>query len=146
MWHIWLILSGVFLIIEIITAGFLIFWLAIGALLAMITSFFTDNILIQTSVFVVSSTILIFATKPFVKKFAENKNSIKTNVYSIIGKTGLVTKEIDPMQATGQIKVAGEIWSAVSKDNTIIPKNSKVKVLEIKGVKAIVAPSEKNDF
>lgn len=140
MWHIWLILSGIFLIIEIITVGFLIFWLSIGALFAMITSFFTDSILIQTSVFVISSTILIFATKPFVKKFAKNKSSIKTNAYSIIGKTGLVIKEIDSVQATGQIKVEGEIWSAVCKDNTIIPKDSIVKVQEIKGVKAIVTP------
>ena len=140
MWHIWLILSGIFLIIEIITVGFLIFWLSIGALFAMITSFFTDSVLIQTSVFVISSTILIFATKPFVKKFAKNKGSIKTNAYSIIGKTGLVIKEIDSVQATGQIKVEGEIWSAVCKDNTIIPKDSIVKVQEINGVKAIVTP------
>lgn len=130
----------IFLIAEIITVGFLIFWLSIGSLLAMITSFFTDNIVIQTAVFVISSTILIFATKPFVKKFATNKNPIKTNVYSIIGKEGLVTEEIDPIKAIGQIKVSGEVWSAISKDNQIIPKDTKIRVTEIKGVKAIIEP------
>lgn len=140
MWYIWLIMAGIFLIAEIITVGFLIFWLSIGSLLAMITSFFTDNIVIQTAVFVISSTILIFATKPFVKKFATNKNPIKTNVYSIIGKEGLVTEEIDPIKAIGQIKVSGEIWSAISKDNQIIPKDTKIRVTEIKGVKAIIEP------
>ena len=63
------------LIAEIITVGFLIFWLSIGSLFAMITSLFTDNLVIQTAVFVISSTILIFVTKPFVKKFATNKKS-----------------------------------------------------------------------
>lgn len=140
MWYIWLIMAGFFLIAEIITVGFLIFWLSIGSLLAMITSFFTDNIVIQTAVFVISSTILIFATKPFVKKFATNKNPIKTNVYSIIGKEGLVTEEIDPIKAIGQIKVSGEVWSAISKDNQIIPKDTKIRVTEIKGVKAIIEP------
>ena len=140
MWQIWLILAGVFLILEIFTLGFLIFWLSIGALFAMIVSFFTDNIIIQTTVFVVSSTILIFATKPLVKKFAQNKNSIRTNVYSVIGKTGLVIEEIDPIQSTGQIKVNGEIWSATTKNNVIIPEGSEVEVLEVKGVKAIVDP------
>lgn len=140
MWYIWLIMAGIFLIAEIITVGFLIFWLSIGSLLAMITSFFTDNIVIQTAVFVISSTILIFATKPFVKKFATNKNPIKTNVYSIIGKEGLVTEEIDPIKAIGQIKVSGEVWSAISKDNQIIPKDTKIRVTEIKGVKAIIEP------
>ena len=67
MWYIWLILAGVFLIIEIMTVGFLIFWLSIGSLFAMITSLFTDNIVIQTTVFVISSTILIFVTKPLEK-------------------------------------------------------------------------------
>ena len=99
MWQIWLILAGTCLIIEIMTVGFLIFWLSIGALFAMIVSFFTDNIIIQTSVFVISSSILIFATKPFVKKFASNKNAIKTNVYSTIGKTGIVTKEINSIHS-----------------------------------------------
>lgn len=140
MWYIWLIMAGIFLIAEIITVGFLIFWLSIGSLFAMITSLFTDNLVIQTTVFVISSTILIFVTKPFVKKFATNKNSIKTNVYSIIGKSGIVLEEIDPIKAVGQIKTSGETWSAISKDNQIIPKNTKVRVLEIKGVKAIVEP------
>ena len=48
MWQIWLIIAGICLIIEIMTVGFLIFWFAIGALLAMVTSLFTDNIIIQT--------------------------------------------------------------------------------------------------
>ena len=95
MWQIWLIVSGICFIAEIMTVGFLIFWLSIGALFAMIVSFFTDNIIIQTAVFVISSTILIFATKPFVKKFAKGKPNFKSNVYSIIGDTGIVTKNID---------------------------------------------------
>lgn len=141
MWYIWLILAGIFLIFEIMTVGFLVFWLSIGSLFAMITSFFTDNIFIQTAVFVISSTILIFATKPFVKKFAQTKNPIKTNVYSIIDKTGIVLQEINSIQSTGQIKVNGEVWSAVSEDaSLIIPKDSEIKILEVKGVKAIVTP------
>lgn len=140
MWYIWLIMAGIFLIAEIITVGFLIFWLSIGSLFAMITSLFTDNLVIQTTVFVISSTILIFVTKPFVKKFATNKNPIKTNVYSIIGKNGIVTQDINPIEAVGQIKISGEVWSATSQDNQTIPKDTKVRVLEIKGVKAIVEP------
>ena len=141
MWYIWLILAGIFLIVEAMTVGFLIFWLSIGSLFAMITSFFTDNIFIQTAVFVISSTILIFATKPFVKKFTQSKSPIKTNVYSIIGKTGIVTQEINSIHSTGQIKVDGEVWSAIGEnDSSIIPKDSEVKILEVKGVKAIVTP------
>ena len=63
MWQIWLIAAGVFLVLEIFTVGFLVFWLGIGCLLAMLVSFVTDSIIIQTAVFVISSGLLIFATK-----------------------------------------------------------------------------------
>ena len=142
MWQIWLIIAGVCLVIEIMTTGFLVFWLAIGALISMIVSLFTDSILIQTAVFVISSAILIFATKPFVKKFAKTKD-VKTNAFSIIGQNGIVTKEIDSINAKGQVKIDGETWSAVGKDDMDIPKGTEVKVIEIKGVKAVVTPIKK---
>ena len=142
MWQIWLIIAGVALIVEIMTVGFLVFWLAIGALIAMVVSFFIDSILVQTAVFVVSSAILLFATKPFVKKFANTKN-VKTNAFSIIGKEGLVIKEIDSINEKGQVKVSGETWTAIGKDDEKIPVGTKIKVTEIDGVKAIVVPIKK---
>ena len=142
MWQIWLVIAGVCLVIEIMTTGFLVFWLAIGALISMIVSLFTNSILIQTAVFVISSAILIFATKPFVKKFAKTKN-VKTNAFSIIGQNGIVTKEIDSINSKGQVKIDGETWSAVGKDDMDIPKGTEVEVLEIKGVKAVVTPVKK---
>lgn len=140
MWQIWLIISGVFFVAEIMTVGFLVFWFAIGSLIAMIVSFFTDNIIIQTTVFVISSTILLFATKPLVKKFAKNDEAIKTNVYSIVGKNAIVKQDIDSLNGKGQIKVDGETWSAISKNDANISKGTEVKIIEVKGVKAIVAP------
>ena len=141
-WYIWLILAGIFLIFEIITTGFLVFWLSIGALLTMLVSFFTDNIAIQTTIFVLSSTILIFATKPFIKKFARTKN-VKTNAFSLVGQNGIVIKDIDSINSKGQIKVDGEVWSAVGKNDINIEKGTEIEVLEIKGVKAIVTPLKK---
>lgn len=138
-WYIWLIMAGVFLIFEILTVGFLIFWLSIAALITMVVSFFIDSIIVQTAVFVIASTILIFATKPFVKKITEN-NNVKTNVYSTIGKIGIVTKEINNIEGVGQIKVDGEIWSAYSATDSPIAKGTEVKIVNIDGVKLIVAP------
>ena len=138
MWYIWLILAGVFLIIEIMTVGFLIFWLSIGSLFAMITSLFTDNIVIQTTVFVISSIGLIFLTKPLVKKLNKTDDTIATNAYSVIGKKAIVTQDIDPTLGYGQIKVNGETWSAKTISDNIIPKDSEVIIKNIEGVKAVV--------
>ena len=125
MWQIWLIASGIFFICEIITVGFLVFWLGVGALIAMLVSFFTSNIIIQMSVFVVSSGLLIFATRPLVNKISK-KDVVPTNVYSLIGKKAIVTESIDCTTGKGQIKFEGEVWSAKSKEQINIPAGSEV--------------------
>lgn len=136
-WYIWLIIAGLFIIIETFTSGFLIFWFGIGALVSMIISIFIEDIFIQTIIFIISSVILIFATKPFVKKFT-NSQTISTNINSLIGKTGIVVKEIDNLASVGQVKVNGELWSAKSIDNQIISENTKVEIIKIDGVQLIV--------
>lgn len=138
MWQIWFIIAGLFFILEIATVGFLVFWFGIGALIAMIVSLFTSNIAIQTAVFVISSTILLFFTRPFVNKFSKKDEKVQTNAYSIIGKKGIVIKDINPISGEGQIKVGTEIWSAKSKDDTKIEQGIEVEILEIDGVKAVV--------
>jgi len=138
MWYIWLIASGFFFIAEIATTGFLVFWLGIGALLAMCISFITESLLIQTAVFVVSSIILILLTKPLISKYVDVKESVPTNAYRVIGKSGIVITDIDSINGTGQVKVNGEIWSAHSEEN--LKAGTEVEVLEINGVKLIVKP------
>ena len=90
MWQLWLVLSGICLIIESFTLGFFVFWFSIGALFALIVSLFTTNIVIQSVVFIVSSTILLLLTKPLIKKFVKAPKTKTTNVYSIIGKEGIL--------------------------------------------------------
>ena len=143
MWQIWLIASGIFFICEIITVGFLVFWLGIGALIAMLVSFFTSNIIVQMSVFVISSGLLIFATRPLVNKISK-KDVVPTNVYSLIGKKAIVTESIDCTTGKGQIKFEGEVWSAKSKEQINIPAGSEVEIVSIEGVKAFVKPLKIN--
>ena len=143
MWQIWLIASGIFFICEIITVGFLVFWLGVGALIAMFVSFFTSNIIVQMSVFVISSGLLIFATRPLVTKISK-KDVVPTNVYSLIGKKAIVTEDIDWITGKGQIKFESEVWSAKSKEQVNIPTGSEVEIVSIEGVKAFVKPLKIN--
>ena len=137
MWQFWIVLAGLFFVIEIATIGFLVFWFGIGALIAMVVSLFTSNIAIQTTVFVFSSTLLLFFTRPFVNKFSKEE-TVQTNAYSIIGERGIVVKDIDPISGKGQVKIGTEIWSAKSFDDRKIEKGLEVEILEIDGVKAVV--------
>lgn len=133
MWQFWLIMAGLCIIIESITVGFFVFWFAIGALISLVVSLFIDNFLIQAIVFVIASSLLILFTKPLVKKFLNSPNTKPTNVYSIIGKEGIVLEDIDSINSTGKVKVEGELWSAIADEN--LEKDSKIKVIGIDGVK-----------
>jgi membrane protein implicated in regulation of membrane protease activity len=141
MWQIWLIISGLCFVLEIITVGFLVFWFAIGALITAVVSLFTSNIIIQMAVFVITSTLLLFLTKPFVKKMS-NKDTIQTNAYSIIGKKGVITKAINPSTGIGQVKIGSEVWTAKSTNE--ISEGTEIIVNQIDGVKAIVEPLNKH--
>lgn len=68
------------------------------------------------------------------------KDGVKTNAYSIIGKTGLVTIEINSKKGIGQVKIGSETWSAKGINDEIIPVGSEVEIAEISGVKVVVKP------
>lgn len=140
MWLFWLIAAGVFFIVEIITTGFLIFWLGIAALLSMLVSFVTVNLIIQVAVFVIVSILLIVFTRPILNKFIHKNQTSQatTNIYSIIGKKGIVTEDINNIDYTGKVKVAGELWSAIS--NNDLKKGTHIYVTEVDGVKLKVEP------
>ena len=140
MWQTWLIISLFFFILEIATSGFLVFWFGIGGLITTILSLFVKNVIIQTVVFLVTSTLLILFTKPLVAKFAKAEASVKTNAYSVDGKIGKVTKDIEPIEGRGQVIIDGETWSAKSFDDSFIPKGTEIKVESLNGVKVIVKP------
>ena len=137
-WAIWLIIAGAFFIGEIFTVGFLLFWFGVGAIISMIVSFFTTNIIIQTVVFLVTSCLLLFATRPFVNKFVNKKPSIVTNAFNIIGKKAVVIEDIDPVHSKGLVKVGTEVWSAESETNEKISEDTEVEITAINGVKAVV--------
>ena len=144
MWQIWVILAGIFMIFEmIIPTDFLIFWVGIGAALTSICSLFTDNITVQIAFFCISSILLIFCTKPFVRKFTKDIKDVHTNAYSIIGKEGIVISDINPITGEGQIKIESEVWSAKTEDSQVIPKGTLVTITAIDGVKAVVSTAQK---
>ena len=142
MWSFWLITAGIFFVVELTTAGFLVFWLGLAALVAMTSSFFTVSLPIQTAIFVVTSILLIISTRPLLNKFLKSKEGsvIPTNVYGIIGKKGIVIEDINNINCTGKVKVAGELWSATSTED--LKEGTRIEVTEVTGVKLKVKPIE----
>ena len=92
-------------------------------------------------VFIVVSGIALIITKPIVKKLRVRKIE-PTNLDRIIGKEGVVTKEISK-NTYGEVNVKGSIWTATSKKE--IKKGASIKVLKIEGVKLLVEEIKEED-
>ncbi len=132
----WIILAVVFAVIEAFTLGIATIWFAIGALFAMLAAMIGVGLIGQIFIFLIASSVLIYFTRPLAKKYLKIGNT-KTNVNSIVGLVGLVTKKIEPFN-TGQVKVSGQIWTAKSYSNKEIEEGEEVKVIKVEGVKLIV--------
>ena len=132
---IWFALVFVFLIIEALTLNLVTIWFAFGSVCAFISTYFTDNMIIQVSVFVFTSLISLLLTKPLLERYLKKRNDEKTNFDRIIGDVGFVTDDIKDY-SSGRVKIDGKSWMAISKEE--IEKGSKVEVLKIDGVKLIV--------
>ena len=133
----WLIVLVVMTVIEIITLGLTTVWFAGGALAAFIASLLGANIVVQVILFVVVSVLLLALTRPLAVEYL-NKDRIRTNADSLIGKTAVVKQEIDNLNAQGQVSVDGQEWTARSVEEQVIPKNVQVEIVEINGVKLMV--------
>lgn len=135
---IWAILFIVFVIAETATAQIVSIWFAVGALISLIVSCFTDSIILQIIVFLSVSILSLLLTRPVFKKFIKVKHE-KTNIDTFIGKDGILTEDVDNLKGTGRLSIAGLTWNARSIDDKItIPANSVVVIREIKGVTAYV--------
>lgn len=134
----WLILLAFLILVEIITLGLTTIWFAGGALVAFIVSLFYDNLLVEIILFILVSLVLLFFTRPVVKKYF-NSTRTKTNYEALIGKEALVTATIDNITNSGWANVNGLEWSARSVDGEIIEKGTKVIIESISGVKLMVS-------
>ena len=136
--YIWLGIVIVLLIVELLTVGLTTVWFAIGALLAMTLAFCGAGLAGQTTIFVVSSVVLLVFTRPLVQKYINAKH-VKTNIDAIVGMTGRVVEAINGIEGTGAVIVDGKTWSARTGDEmTVIPVDTIVTVQEVSGVKLLV--------
>ncbi|MDO4458671.1 MAG: NfeD family protein [Clostridia bacterium] len=138
---IWLAVIILAMLIEAAGPQVVSIWFAVGGLAAFVSSLLNAPLWLQLVIFVTVSIIALFVTKPLVKKLRV-ADTQATNADRYIGMTGRVTTEINEITGTGRVLVGGNSWSAKTKNGSIIPEGTMVKVEAIEGVKLIVHPAE----
>ena len=136
----WLVVVILSIAVEAITMGLTSIWFAGGALVALAAAALRLPIALQVVLFFAVSVVLLYFTRPIAVKYF-NKDRIKTNAESLVGRQAIVISEIDNLQGIGQVTVGGQEWSARSvEDNVKLPVGTVVDIMAINGVKLMVKP------
>lgn len=133
-WIFWLVLVIILTIIELATVNLLTVWFIISGIVAMILSFFIEDVVITSTVFALLGILLLIISRPIVRHIRSNK-SAKTNLERIVGASGVVTEEIK-RNGIGEVKVDGKKWSAIA--NKKLEVGEEIVVDAIDGVKLVV--------
>ena len=136
---IWLGVMILFAVGEAVTVGLTSIWFAVGALGALITAGLGLGFWPQITVFIILSGITLALVRPLAKKLLRPGYSA-TNADRVIGTVGVVTQAVNNLAGEGLVNLAGQVWSARSKTEEVIPAGQEVRVLHIQGVKVIVEP------
>ena len=137
----WAAVFVVFVIAEVTTFQLVSIWFALGALITMFCSLFTDlNFVGQVAVFTLSSGISLALTFPFLNKWRKSKHPVSTNAELDVGESAVVIEEINEDIGSGRVTLKGVDWSAIpAEKGVIIPKGAIVTVNKVQGAKLIVA-------
>ncbi len=114
----WFILFIVSILLELSSPGFFFFLsLASGAVVASAVSLTSAGLTAEFVSFILTSLIACYVLMRYVR--STSKDTLhSSNVYGLVGKQGVVTETIAPCHK-GWVKVEGELWAALSKDETI---------------------------
>lgn len=131
---IWTIILIISLAVEALTLNLVTIWIALGALVALVSSIFVSSVMVQMVIFIITTLLTLIFTRSFIKDILKVK-SVKTNLDSVVGQIGIVTSDISE-DKRGKVKIAGKIWTAIS--DSPISVGEKVEILAIEGVKLVV--------
>lgn len=126
-------------IAEALGGEFVLLMLGGAALItAGVSIFVPDNLWwVQLIVFAISSVALVIGARPALLRKFNSSPSIPSNVDAVIGSTATVVSTVD--SDGGQVKIGGEVWSAVGMDgHRPLPPGTPVTVVEVRGATAVV--------
>ncbi len=137
-WVWWMIAAGVLAVGEIATLGFFLGPIAIAAVTAAIVALAGGGLAVQWIVFIAVSLASLLVLRPVARRHLRTPGQLRTGTAALIGRPAVVLERVD--RDGGQVKLAGEVWSARSyDDDEAFEPGARVEVLKIDGATALVA-------
>jgi len=136
LWIFWVILGVIFIIAEIFTFGFVLFWFGLGAFAAAFAGWLGFGVGVQFLIFAALSIALTAMSRLIFANVYRQKdgNALKTGIDALPGQIGTVTIASGGALNEGAVKVYGSIWTAFPvEDKKPLEAGEKVEVVYVKG-------------
>ena len=140
----WVIVAVAFAVVEVITVAFFAVFITIGALGAAVVSLLGFNLLVQAIVLGVLGVAGILVARPYlVDRLHIGRPALRSGADSMVGQRAVLLEPILGVGQPGHLKIAGELWPALTDDGTPVPVNTLVVVTALRSTTLIVraAPS-----
>jgi membrane protein implicated in regulation of membrane protease activity len=133
---VWLVAGFALIVAEVLTGGFVLIMLGVGALAAAGVAALDESIWLEVAVFAGISVALTTLARPVLKRRLHTTH-VPTNVDALLGDRAIVVSTVDAHG--GKIKLRGELWSARAYDETeVLEPGRRVTVMTISGATAVV--------
>jgi membrane protein implicated in regulation of membrane protease activity len=133
---VWLVAGFALIAAEVLTGGFVLIMLGVGALVAAGIAALGGSIWLEVGVFAGTSVALTTLARPVLMRRLHSAH-VPTNVDALLGDKAIVVSTVDAHG--GKIKLRGELWSARAYDETeVLEPGRRVTVMTISGATAVV--------
>ncbi|MGH2762934.1 MAG: NfeD family protein [Thermoleophilaceae bacterium] len=137
-WVLWMVAAGLLAVGEMFTLGFFAGPIAIAAAVAAIVALAGGGVALQWIVFIAASGASLLLLRPIARRHLRTPMQLRTGAAALVGAPAVVLERVDG--GGGQVKLAGEVWSARSFDEDhVFEPGTRVEVLKIDGATALVA-------
>jgi membrane protein implicated in regulation of membrane protease activity len=135
----WLFVAIAFAIAEILTVALFALFIAVGAVGAAIASLLGFNLLVQAIVLGVLGVTGILIARPYlVDRLHIGRPSLRSGADSMVGQRAVLADPIRGEGEPGHVKIAGELWPALTEDGSPLPATTPVIITALRATTLIV--------
>ena len=136
-WALWFGGALLLAVLEVVSLNLVLIMFAGGALVGAALSLMGADLWIQVVGFSATSALLLVALRPFLLRHLRDRVPlVETNAAAQVGKVAVVVAEVS--ERGGRVKLSGEVWTARTENDEVLPVGTEAEVVRIAGATAVV--------
>lgn len=138
-WIMWLIITALLIIVELLTGLVATFCLAVGCLVAMLLSLLGVGLDVQLIGLAIGTVVAFVAFAPMIKRWRlhdriDNDDRALSNMDALRGREVPVIEAIPGNGGLGRVKVDGDRWQARTVDGSAVAEGERVKIVGFESI------------